>query len=177
MNNILALDGAVHNFFISGRSSVGIDFFSAVTLLGKWQIVAGLFIAAVLALWFWRKREYIIFFATTVIGGQLTGMIIKRIVERPRPAGGLYPADSFSFPSGHALIAVAFYGAVLYYIWKNVADKFWRNALLFLGGIIILLIGFSRLYLGVHYLTDVIGGFIFGGAWLLLGIYLQKKKI
>ncbi|MFZ1586333.1 MAG: phosphatase PAP2 family protein, partial [Saprospiraceae bacterium] len=79
-----------------------------------------------------------------------------------------YQEYSYSFPSGHSMAAVAFYGMIFYLIIRNNLSHrlFW-----FVAGIVfILLIGFSRIYLGVHFLTDVLAGYVLGLLWLLLGL-------
>ena len=102
-------------------------------------------------------------------GGMLLTTVLKYAFRRTRPevidvAG--YTADSFSYPSGHATIAVGFYGAlalILAYRLRGPA----RWAVVAAGGLLVILIGFSRLYLGVHYPTDVLAGFLAAPLWLV----------
>lgn len=102
----------------------------------------------------------------TTVGAQLLNNVLKDFYQRPRPTpvGGLIPAQAFSFPSGHAMVATAFYLFVAYLAWRLLQG--WRRmactaALMVLIG----LIGLSRLYLGVHYLTDVVAGVLAGSVW------------
>jgi undecaprenyl-diphosphatase len=104
--------------------------------------------------------------AVVTIGAQLLNNVLKDFFQRTRPAPleGLIPAQAFSFPSGHAMVAAAFYGFAAYLAWRNLAG--WRRAvmvvlLLGLTGVI----GLSRLYLGVHYASDVFAGYIAGFLW------------
>ena len=90
----------------------------------------------------------------------------------------------YSFPSGHSMISMAFYGLIIYYVWKNVKNIKIRNITCILLSILILLIGISRIYLGVHYASDVLGGFIISIAYLIVFITitntiaeLKNKKI
>jgi undecaprenyl-diphosphatase len=95
---------------------------------------------------------------------------LKELFHRPRPDNPLVPASGFSFPSGHAMMSIAFYGAVAYLLGRNHPDS--RPAR-FLAGVFtlfILAIGISRVYLGVHYPSDVLAGFAAGGAWLVICI-------
>ena len=170
------MDYAIQNLLVASRSDFWTSAFLNITLLGNWKIIVVTSLVVVAIFWFWKKKEYIIPFLVVIIGGQLSGSIFKRIFARARPLNSVYHEDSFSFPSGHAIIAVVFYGFLMYFIWKNVADKFWRNTFLIIGAIVILAIGFSRIYLGLHYFTDVLGGYILGALWLGLGIYLHKRN-
>ncbi len=98
--------------------------------------------------------------------------IIKHIVQRPRPDGfRLVPEDGYSFASGHSLNAMVFYGLLIYVIHNNIKNKGLRITLEILLGLWVLLIGISRIYLGVHYASDVLGGFIFG--LLCVSLYIK----
>lgn len=93
--------------------------------------------------------------------------LLKFVIQRPRPDGiGLVEASGYSFPSGHSMVAMAFYGFLVYLVWhseKGRAERaLWCGAL----GLLILGIGVSRIYLGVHYATDVIAGLLISLAWL-----------
>lgn len=151
-----------------------IRFFTWVTLLGKWKIVAGFLPLITLILFIWNKRKFIVPLWVAVIGAELFVFVSKVIVHRPRPLNAFYNEDSFSFPSGHATIAVAFYGFCAYILFRLFSQWKWKiNAAI--GGVMtVALIGLSRLYLGVHYLSDVWGGYLIGALWLLLGITLSE---
>lgn len=92
---------------------------------------------------------------------------LKVIVARPRPEGFRLIAESgFSFPSGHSMVAMAFFGLLIWLVWRYESDKTVRNACCAAFGLIIVMIGISRIYLGVHYASDVIGGFCVSLLWL-----------
>lgn len=99
-------------------------------------------------------------------GAQLLNDVLKALFARTRPAPvvGLIPAQSFSFPSGHAMVSAAFYLFLAYLCWRLVRG-WWRTALSAGLLILILAIGLARLYLGVHYLTDVVAGYLAGFLW------------
>ncbi|MEO5985153.1 MAG: phosphatase PAP2 family protein [Ferruginibacter sp.] len=109
------------------------------------------------------------------LGGYLVNYFMKLFFHRPRPLNPLIdPLKNFSFPSGHATSGFIFYGLLIYLIWKTnfpLLYKYLAAAFLFLFA---LLIGFSRIYLRVHFLTDVVAGFCVGLAWLSLVIWLME---
>ena len=102
----------------------------------------------------------------------LLNVIIKEIISRPRPLEDmrLVVAHSYSFPSGHSMSAIAFYGFAIYLSYKYIPNKFIKVLLIVVQALLILSIGLSRVYLGVHYPTDVVAGFIGGLFWLILCI-------
>lgn len=112
-------------------------------------------------------RVLVIAFTSTMLN-----QFLKQYYERPRPSFGLQQASGMSFPSGHAMIGGAFYGLIIYIIWTTVQSKTWRWLLSLLLTLLILLLGFSRIYLRAHYATDVLAGYLLGLLWLLLSLYL-----
>lgn len=103
--------------------------------------------------------------------------LIKFIVKRPRPLAGLILEKGFSFPSGHSLSAVFFYGFLIYFVSKYIKNTKLKRILQVLIIVIILLIGFSRIYLGVHFVSDVIAGFVLGSIILIVFINFLYKKV
>lgn len=103
--------------------------------------------------------------------------ILKLIIARPRPPRlRLVIENGYSFPSGHSMVSFAFYGFLIYLINKNLKNKKIKYSLIVLLSLLILLIGISRIYLGVHYVTDVLGGYIIGLIYLIVFIKILKKK-
>jgi undecaprenyl-diphosphatase len=114
----------------------------------------------------------------TLAGSGAFSLLGKVAFHRQRPPGiGVYTEASFSFPSGHATIAAAFYGFIVYYLWRQAQNWNIRLNLLFGGSALILAIGFSRLYLGVHFLSDVLGGYLLGFMWLIIGICMVERHL
>jgi len=114
-----------------------------------------------------------------VFGSEIMTAIGKIALHRARP-GGLAPAYteiSFSFPSGHATVAVALYGFLVYYVWQQAKSWYWKVNALFTGLLVILAIGFSRLYLGVHFLSDVLSGYLVGFLWLVTAIAIIEWRV
>ncbi|SFR10386.1 phosphatase PAP2 family protein [Desulfoscipio geothermicus] len=115
--------------------------------------------------------------AFSVTGGWVLTEALKWLFHRPRPnENPLVPADGFSFPSGHALMAVVFYGAIAYLLFINLSPSALRRLVTAGLALLILLIGISRVYLGVHYPSDVLAGFVAGGAWLITCVIVIQKK-
>ncbi|HDH33823.1 MAG TPA: phosphatase PAP2 family protein, partial [Nitrospirae bacterium] len=171
---IIAADIRIANLMPLFRTPELIRLFLWITLLGKWQVVVGFTAAIAGTLWITGKRWYIVPFFLSFAGSEIFTMLGKIAFHRPRPEWQVYAEHSFSFPSGHATAAVSFYGFIIY-ILISCATK-WKSRinLFFAGTILIFLIGFSRLYLGVHYLSDVWSGYLIGTLWLLIGISLSK---
>ncbi|MBI5913118.1 LssY C-terminal domain-containing protein [Candidatus Azambacteria bacterium] len=171
---IVQADIRVANALAVFRDADLIRFFTWVTLLGKWKVVAGFLLIVSALLFIWNRRKFIAPLWVAVIGAELFVFVSKIIVHRPRPLSAFYIEDSFSFPSGHAAIAVAFYGFCAYILSRLFQQWKWKINAVIGGVIMIAFIGFSRLYLGVHYLSDVWGGYLIGTLWLLLGIAISE---
>ncbi len=123
-------------------------------------------LAALAFLLLHRRRDAVTVVAA-VIGSEILSEVLKIGFQRPRPQPFFgYPApDSFSFPSGHALTAVCFYSVLAYLLTRRIGPLAGRIAVWTVAAAMFLLIGFSRIYLGVHYPSDVLGGYAAGAAW------------
>lgn len=99
----------------------------------------------------------------------LINQVLKFIIQRPRPDGfRLATVSGFSFPSGHSMAAMAFFGLLAWLVWRYEKDHRQRALLVAAFALVIVMIGVSRIYLGVHYASDVIGGFCLSVIWLAL---------
>lgn len=139
----------------------------AISLLGKpitlWVIVG------VAAGWLWRpgRHRICIFLLVTSLGAGVLNSLVKAAVDRSRPIVDEQLATAYgkSFPSGHTMGATVVYGALLVAFWSVLPTR-WRPRALVATVVLVLAVGTSRLFLGVHFLTDVIGGYLLGLAWL-----------
>ena len=114
--------------------------------------------------------------AVIAIGGVLLMFILKQLFNRARPLMPLLePVQGLSFPSGHALMSMSFYGLLIFLVWENVSNQVSKWILSILLFTFILLIGFSRIYLRLHYFSDVIAGFAAGIIWLSLSIWMIRR--
>lgn len=109
------------------------------------------------------------FCAVNLVLVAILNVVLKELVQRPRPEDiGLVVETGFSFPSGHSMVAMAFFGLLVWLVWHYEKDRVMRLACCGGFSLIILLIGISRIYLGVHYASDVLAGFCVSLAWLAL---------
>jgi len=109
------------------------------------------------------------------LSSSLLNQVMKRLFERPRPAFAMLEQSGLSFPSGHAMIGGSFYGLLIYIVWRTVHRAFWRWLLTVLLTLLLLLIGYSRIYLKVHYATDVLAGYAMGMLWLMVSVFLLRR--
>ncbi len=120
------------------------------------------------------------FFVGFTVGATILATIIKHYVGRARPAINLVHVTTMlkdkSFPSGHTTFFVAFYGFLIFLTFVLLKPSWIRNLLIIVMSIFILFIGVSRIYLGNHWLSDVVGGYILGGLWLALTIHLYRRQ-
>ena len=106
----------------------------------------------------------------------ILNQLLKRVLQRPRPTEyRIIEETGYSFPSGHSMISMAFYGYLIYLIYKYVENKYVKWILISLLIVLICLIGVSRIYLGVHYTSDVLGGFLISISYLVIYISAVNK--
>ena len=136
-----------------------------------------LFITILCVLSLLLKKYCIAIISNTLINVGIS-QALKHIIQRTRPIGiALIEETGFSFPSGHSMVSFAFYGFLIYLIYKSKLSIRLKVFLIAFFGIIIINIGLSRIYLGVHYVTDVLGGYFLGFICLIIFIELVYKKI
>ena len=133
--------------------------------------LAAMFLLAILA--FYRRWRDGMAMAVCLGGGVLLNILLKNIVARPRPEVlPVISATGYSFPSGHAMVALCFYGISAYLLSRFFPTFFGRMFIFLLTGILVMMIGISRIYLGVHYPSDVLAGYAAGATWLAFCISL-----
>lgn len=138
-----------------------------VTWVGRGTVLFVIMAAAVLVLLARGQRRLALFLTVVGLGGGVLSSLVKLAVGRPRPAWEDPLATAFgkSFPSGHALGSLVCFGALLVVFLPFVARR-WRPVAVAATTVLVAAIGLSRLVLGVHYLSDVLAGYVLGGAWL-----------
>lgn len=176
---VVFLDTKIENILVVFRDSFLVKFFLWVTALGEYQVIISVVLITTALFWLWQKRFYIVSLYVTVIGSTASAYLAKIFINRSRPGGEIpvFTEHFFSFPSGHATVIIALLGFLTYCVWRNFKTWKIRVNSFFLASAIIILVGFSRLYLGVHFLSDVLGGYLMGFFWLLLGIAISEWLI
>jgi undecaprenyl-diphosphatase len=174
---IVKIDQIFAQFLYLFRTPLLAHIFYAITTFANQGTIITLTAIALIFLYFKKELAYFYALILILLGTEVTLYLMKIFVDRSRPASDIayYIENTKSFPSGHSAIAVAFFGFIMYYLTRHINIKYMRSAIIFLGTLLILLIGFSRLYLGVHYLSDVLGGFLMGGLWLIVGITFREQ--
>lgn len=143
-------------------------------------IIIAIVISSILVIKKHKLMGFLVLLNLALSGG--LNQVLKRIVQRPRPTEyRLIEESGYSFPSGHSMVSAAFYGFFIYLIFKNVKNKYIKWISIFSLSLLIILIGISRIYLGVHYTSDVMAGFVISISYLVIftsivNDYLDKPK-
>jgi undecaprenyl-diphosphatase len=130
-----------------------------------------------------RQWLHLVFWITALSGASMLNLLMKVLFARPRPVfeNPLLVESFYSFPSGHSMNAIVTYGVLAYLLWLQVNHPIARSLIVFAATLAIVLIGISRMALGVHYFSDVIGGFAAGGLWLgvcivTMNLYQRRQR-
>jgi undecaprenyl-diphosphatase len=162
---------------------IGVTGFRALMIAVSWPgsdlhwLVISLLVSAVLAA---RHRVEAAYALGSAVGSWVLNNTLKLIIVRPRPSASLVEVYSarptWSFPSGHVMSYVALYGFLFYLAYAIAPRSAWRTAALVLLGALVSLVGLSRIYLGAHWASDVLGGYLFGTVWLAVVISLYRSR-
>jgi undecaprenyl-diphosphatase len=138
------------------------------TVVGSTQAVIVLCLLIIFFLYkvLHHRRELILFIAV-VAGSPLLNLLLKEIFQRARPdLHRLIEIGGYSFPSGHAMNAFTVYGILTFLLWRHIFNRGGRTLLILFSAFVVFMIGISRIYLGVHYPSDIIGGYFASGFWI-----------
>ena len=176
MKIINTIDANIYNLIIKLMNTNVTFIMTFISHLGSAITLITLTVGFILL---FKNRKYSKFITLNLILVFVLNRILKLIIARPRPeVMKLVKEGGYSFPSGHAMVSFGFYGFLIYLAYKNINNKKIKYPLIIFLSVLILLIGISRIYLGVHYSTDVIGGFILGFIYLIIFIkYFYSKKL
>lgn len=172
--NTESLDNQIHQIFLNIRTKELTNIMLIITNLCS--IIPIIIISTIFIIYF-RKKEIIFYTIFNLINIILLSQVFKLIIQRNRPSDiNIIEEFGYSYPSGHSMVSMAFFGLFAYLIYKNTKPKLFKSLIITLLIITIILIGISRIYLGVHYFSDVIGGFLISFAYLMIFINLTKLK-
>jgi undecaprenyl-diphosphatase len=175
INHVAIWDQAIQQYVIAGCQPEAVLFFVGITRLGNSTTL--IMLCALLTLWLLARKNWssALVLDMGLTSAWLTMAELKNLFGRIRPPGEqLVYAGGHSFPSGHAMLSVVFYGFAAYLFTRNLS----RKGKIVIWGIIsvlLLLIGISRVYLNVHYASDVMGGYFLGCCYLGIMISLDHK--
>jgi len=171
------IDTSVFNFLASHISVRLTDVMEVITFLGSHVFLIPANVILIAYFLFVRKhRWYAIKIPVVALGGLSMMFLLKLIFSRPRPLIPLLkPAEGFSFPSGHALMSFSFYGLLIYMVYENVRNIYLRWIIIVFLFLLIFMIGLSRVYLRVHFASDVIAGFAAGFIWIVLSLFVTGR--
>lgn len=125
----------------------------------------------------YKKRwRHAFFFSLSMAGALVLELLLKTLAHRQRPENSLVQTSGYAFPSGHATMALVFFSLLIYLFKDDIKKELWKHVFIISSIFLALLIGFSRVYLNAHWLTDVIGGFALGLFWLMLMMLVFKMK-
>lgn len=173
----MSLDFSISDFFFSHRNPFLLKFFSWITQFGSQEFISLAMIIFIFWLLYSKQKIFVIPFVTTVLGSILFTSLSKIVFQVERPINSFISEDTFSFPSGHATISVALYGFIAYFIFRSVKNKLIKELAITICSLLIILIGFSRIYLGVHFFSDIYIGYLVGFFWLSFGLVISESII
>lgn len=174
----LSYDLKVSEHFVALRSDKLTPFVKVITDLGS--AMAYTIILPVLALvTYLLKSRWQLILSTSIVLvlAHILNILLKHFASRPRPdiSLRLIEAGSYSFPSGHSMSAMVLYGMLIYVSNKLIQNAVIRYSMTFFLSLLIIGIGLSRVYLGVHYISDVIAGFLIGLIWVRFSVWGLSK--
>ncbi|NNE33410.1 MAG: phosphatase PAP2 family protein [Winogradskyella sp.] len=175
MSELLAdVDVAVSEKIWSYKSNWVTNYMIAVTEIGDvWGYVIVFSSVIAIFLLAFKSWKHILQLSLVLVLALSSNVLLKQIINRARPAGEhLVTVKTLSYPSGHAMLSIAFYGFLIYLIYQFKIHRVLKSILIALLIILILSIGISRIYLGVHYPSDVLGGYLAGFVWMIFCILI-----
>lgn len=163
-------DNYIINLF-KYKSDILTNIMKIITFLGS---ALSIILLTVLLIIVVKGKRNKILILINVIVTTLLNQLLKNVFQRGRPIDSIIEESGYSFPSGHSMVSMAFYGFLIYLVYKS--NIKYKGLIVGLLSVLIVLIGISRIYLGVHYPTDVIGGFTLSLSYLLLFIDITKPN-
>ena len=174
---IVHFDSTIISFvqgFEASRLTPIMKFF---TFIGGTKPMVGISLLVLILLYkVLKHRSELILFVAVIAGANVLFVSLKLLFQRERPdLHRLIEVSNYSFPSGHATNAFALYGILTFLLWRHISSRLGRTILIILSVFMILAIGLSRIYLGVHYPSDVIAGYFISACWLTFAIWFYQR--
>ncbi len=180
-NDIMKIDIIGYDFISKYLISDSMTyFFKLITNFGGTIFIIGFTLILLVLI---KNKKINILIICNLISITISNILLKNLVQRSRPSEyRIIDESGYSFPSGHSMISMAFYGFLIYLVHKYIKNKYLKCILIIMLGLLIILIGLSRIYLGVHYTSDVIAGFLVSITYLFIYInlannFMKEEKI
>lgn len=177
VGKVAEFDQALISFIRGFETPALTSIMKLFTFIGSFPVVLVIFL--IVSFIFFRvlkSRTEIFLVAAVIVGTQVINMLLKLLFHRARPdIHLLIDVGGYSFPSGHAMSAFAVYGILTFVFWRHIPKRIGRISLIIGSSMFILFIGMSRIYLGVHYPSDIIGGYFASAAWLTVAIWFFQS--
>jgi len=173
-NEIHVFDNVVYYYISKAINPIMTVIAKIITTIGSAYVIIPVWIISIIAFRKKKESKYIFVNLGLIF---IVNQLLKMIIARPRPEGlRIVEESGYSFPSGHSMVSMAFYGLFAYLIYKNVKNKYLKWISITALIIMITLIGLSRIYLGVHYASDVIAGFCISICYLMIFTKIIKNN-
>jgi len=177
MGRTLFIDTTIMNMMANIRGEGLTKIVKIITLFGESKLILVLVVALAGIFYFTKHKADAYMMCLNLFNIVILNKGIKYLVRRERPLNMLIEEDGFSFPSGHSMLSIGVYGFLMFLIYKSNLEKKYKTILMTLLTIIIVVVGLTRMYLGVHYPSDVIGGYLITGAYLIIFISIINEKV
>lgn len=172
------IDESVYKFITSNMNDTTTNIYKVITFFGSTIFMVGLCVLLLVLFIILKKNIYGYIISGTLIFSTIMNNVIKVIIRRERPIYMIVRETTFSFPSGHTMASVSMYGILIYLINKSNTNKKLKIILSIILGMIPLMVATSRIYLGAHYFSDILGAIMLATIVLLISTkYIKDKKI
>lgn len=172
------IDESVYKFITSNMNNTTTNIYKVITFFGSTIFMVGLCVLLLVLFIIIKKNIYGYIISGTLIFSTIINNVIKVIIRRERPIYMIVRETTFSFPSGHTMASVSMYGILIYLINKSNMNKKLKIILSIILGMIPLMVATSRIYLGAHYFSDILGAIMLATIVLLISTkYIKDKKI
>lgn len=174
-NDLAKFDNFVYDIVSVFISNTMTTIFKVITNLGGTWVLILLTMSVLIGI---KNRKYGFFMTLNLVIVFILNLSLKNFFSRPRPIDiNLITEWGYSFPSGHSMISAAFYGYIIFLIKNSELEKRKKWILSIILFVLVILIGLSRIYLGVHFASDVLGGFLIATSYLILYTYIIKRYL